>query len=554
MQRTFDDLGTPLVDVTFVVLDLETTGGSPTTNAITEIGAVKFRGGECLGTFQTLVNPSAPIPPEIVYLTGITQAMVTPAPKIEAVLPAFLEFLADAVIVGHNVRFDMGFLQANLARLGYRRLTNKVVDTCGLARRLVRDEVPNCTLSTLARYFRTSTDPCHRALDDAKATAEVLHALLERVGTLGIIALDDLLALPTTAAHPQAAKLRWVASLPRAAGVYVFRDISGRPLYVGKAVDLRRRVRSYFAGDDRRKIGSLLREAQSLDHVVCANELHAEVLEVRMIQELRPRFNRKDKNPASSVYVKLTTNERFPRLAIARVRRSNDGCVYLGPLPSNRIARSVIEAIESALPLRRCTARAGAAPTREAPCAPAQLRVASCPCSGAIGEAAYGEIVDQAVAAMTTTPSIVLEPLHRRMHALAAAGRFEEAASARDRASAFVRAVERQRRLDALQRADRIEIEIDGGGGALIERGRLVSTWPCGSPPPPAELGLWPPQEALLSKEAAAEVLTVASWVERNMARIRLVSCDGDLSWPVARLPRFEPRRASRSHVSRAAA
>jgi DNA polymerase-3 subunit epsilon len=140
-QRSFDDLGTPLRDVTFCVLDLETTGGSPTDCSITEIGAVKVRGGECLGTFQTLVNPGRAIPPEITVLTGITQAMVVRAPRVESVLPTFLEFLGDAVVVGHNVRFDLGFLAAALERDERPRLTNAVVDTVALARRLVRDEV-----------------------------------------------------------------------------------------------------------------------------------------------------------------------------------------------------------------------------------------------------------------------------------------------------------------------------------------------------------------------------------------------------------------------------
>lgn len=117
-------------------------------------------------------------------------------------LPAFAEFIGDAVIVGHNVRFDLGFLRANLTRLGYPPLHNRFVDTYALARRLVRKEAPNCKLRTLARHFRTSADPCHRALDDARATAEVLHHLLERVASSADDALDDLLALPTTAAHP----------------------------------------------------------------------------------------------------------------------------------------------------------------------------------------------------------------------------------------------------------------------------------------------------------------------------------------------------------------
>lgn len=116
-QIALDDLGVPLHDVTFCVLDLETTGGSANTCEITEIGAVKYRGGEVMGTFQTLVNPGTGIPPFITILTGITQAMVCEAPRIEAVLPSFLEFCHDAVLVGHNIRFDLSFLDAAARRL-----------------------------------------------------------------------------------------------------------------------------------------------------------------------------------------------------------------------------------------------------------------------------------------------------------------------------------------------------------------------------------------------------------------------------------------------------
>src|ERR1700694_2287406 len=159
VQRSFDDLGAPLWEVTFVVLDLETTGTSPQSCEITEVGAVKLRGGECLGTLQTLVNPGLPIPPAITYLTGITSAMVLPAPRIDVVLPTLLEFIAGSVIVGHNVRFDLAFLQASLARAGYGRLANSFVDTCALARRLIREEVPDCRLGPVATHFPTANRP-----------------------------------------------------------------------------------------------------------------------------------------------------------------------------------------------------------------------------------------------------------------------------------------------------------------------------------------------------------------------------------------------------------
>ncbi|MGH9280367.1 MAG: DEDD exonuclease domain-containing protein, partial [Acidimicrobiales bacterium] len=356
--RSFDDLGTPLHQVTFCVVDLETTGGSPATCAITEIGAVKVRGGECIGTFHTLVNPGLPIPPEIVILTGITETMVGPAPRVENVLPDLCEFMDGTVLVGHNLRFDTSFLDAALTAHHYPRLTHPRVDTCALARRLVRDEVPNCRLSTLSRQFRLSHQPCHRALDDALATADLLHALLERAAGLGVLGLDDLIALPTLAAHPLAPKLRITAGLPRRPGVYLFRGRGDRVLYVGKATDLRARVRSYFSGDDRRKVLPLLREAERVDHVVCPSPLEASVLEVRLIHRFLPPYNQRSKRWRGYAYLKLTLAERFPRLSVVRsVPRTGDGCLYLGPLPSTAAARVVAEAIESAVPIRRCCAR-----------------------------------------------------------------------------------------------------------------------------------------------------------------------------------------------------
>jgi DNA polymerase-3 subunit epsilon len=287
------DPATPLHEVTFVVVDLETTGWVPGVSVISEIGAVKLRGGECLGTFQTLVNPGLPIPPSIVYFTGISEAMVAPAPSIESVLPAFLEFVgSDCVMVGHNVRFDLGFLRAAADDLGYPGLDLPFVDTCALARRLVRDEVPNCTLAVLADQFRLSTRPTHRALPDALATGELLHHLLERAGTCGVSTLDDLLVLPAVKGRPQLNKLRLATALPRSPGVYLFRNAAGRVLYVGHAVDLHRSVRSYFADDTRRKTAQLLGETVGIDHIETTGESEAELLAAQLIQEHEPRFNR----------------------------------------------------------------------------------------------------------------------------------------------------------------------------------------------------------------------------------------------------------------------
>jgi DNA polymerase-3 subunit epsilon len=404
VQPSFDDAGTPLAEVTFVVLDLETTGGSAAADEITEVGALKLRGGELLGTFETLVNPGVPIPPVITVLTGITEAMVLPAPRIDEVLPALLEFVGDAVVVGHNVRFDAAFLDAALVHRDYPRLANRRVDTLGIARRLVRDEVPDLRLATLARHFRTAVEPSHRAFADASATAEVFHALLERAAGLGVLGLDDLLSLPGIRAHPCAQKLAATAHLPRSPGIYVFRDRGGRPLYVGKATNLRARVRSYFA-DDRRKVPQLLRETEAVDHYVCADPLEAAVREVRLIQQLEPRFNRAAKGWRRYSYLKLTA-ERFPRLAVARAAR-DDGACYLGPFRSARAAQLAREAIETAVPLRRCATRIGrrAAPEPGPPCVPAQLGVATCPCRGQVSDTDYERHVETVRRALTGSRS-----------------------------------------------------------------------------------------------------------------------------------------------------
>ncbi|HEY1989178.1 MAG TPA: exonuclease domain-containing protein [Acidimicrobiales bacterium] len=292
VQQSFDDLGTPLSQVTFVVLDVETTGGSPTGSSLTEVAAARYRGGEMLGTYQTLVKPDERIPPFITALTGINDLMVADVPTTGAMLPSFLEFLGGAVIVGHNVRFDLSFLNHALVSTGRDRLQNATVDTLALARRLVRDMVPNCKLGTLADSLDLSHRPSHRALNDVLATGDLLHNLLERAGSFGILGLEELLDLPRLVGHPQAAKLRLTTRLPHRPGVYWFTDAAGHVLYVGKATDLQSRVRSYFTGDRRPKIGRLLRQLHSIHFRVCPGPLTAAVIEGRLIRAWAPRFNR----------------------------------------------------------------------------------------------------------------------------------------------------------------------------------------------------------------------------------------------------------------------
>lgn len=188
----------PLHEVVFVILDLETSGAAPSTGAaITEIGAVKVRGGEIIGEFQTFVNPQHGLSDFITSLTGITDEMLADAPKIKSVLPDFFEFLGshnETVLVAHNAPFDLGFLKAAAKKHKCAWPDYPVIDTVRIARSVLeRDEVANCKLSTLATFFGAATSPTHRALDDARATVDVLHGIFERLGTFEVTTLHELL-------------------------------------------------------------------------------------------------------------------------------------------------------------------------------------------------------------------------------------------------------------------------------------------------------------------------------------------------------------------------
>ena len=211
-QSTFQELGRPLAETAFVVIDLETTGGAPHLGAaITEIGAVKVKGGQTLGEFKSFVNPQHPVPTYITELTGITDQMIYDAPTIGSVFPSLLEFLGNSehtVLVAQNAPFDLSFLKAAAHSNNFAWPAFPVLDTAILARKVLsREEVPNCKLGTLAEFFGTETTPNHRALDDARATVDVFHGLLERLGSLDVYTLEELMNYGKKIKKPKSAVL-----------------------------------------------------------------------------------------------------------------------------------------------------------------------------------------------------------------------------------------------------------------------------------------------------------------------------------------------------------
>ncbi|WP_407653579.1 DEDD exonuclease domain-containing protein [Actinoplanes oblitus] len=544
-----DPAAVSLADTTFVVLDLETTGGAPDGGGITEIGAVKVRGGQRLGEFGTLVNPGEPLPPFITVLTGITEAMLRPAPPIETVLPALLEFLRGAVLVAHNAPYDVGFLKAACARHGYPWPAPRVLDTAALARRaLTRDEVPNRKLGTLAHFFRSTVEPNHRALDDAKATVDVLHGLIERLGSYKVHTLGDAIEFAKAITPAQRNRRHLADNLPHVPGVYIFRAADDRPLYVGTSKDVATRVRSYFtAGEKRARISEMLTAAVRVEAVECAHALEAEVRELRLIASHAPPYNRRSKYPERMVWLKLTA-EAFPRLSVVR-RFADDGGTYLGPFSSRRTAELAAAGVYDAVPLRQCNHKLSLRVKTPA-CALAELGRCPAPCEHEITREDYD--VRAALPFRVATsgdPGPVIEAILARIDTLSDRQRYEEATTLRSRLIALLRALIRMQKLDALTRLPEIVAarRNDKGGWeiAVVRHGRLAAaaTSPPREHPRPtldaakltAETVL--PGPGPVPAASAEETERVLAWLER--VDTRLVETSGDWVSPARGAARF---------------
>ena len=538
MQASFAQMGTPLSEVVFVVVDLETTGGPPGADAITEIGAVRVRGGAVESEMSTLVNPGRAIPAQITVLTGITNAMVASAPPVGEALTAFLAWARldgeSTVLVAHNARFDVGHLRgaARALELGWSEPT--VLDTLALARRAwSRADVPDHKLGTLAALVGSPIRPAHRALGDARATVDVLHAALEVLAPLGVTHLEDL----ATAADPvparRRAKSRLADGLPSSPGVYQFLSAAGQVLYVGSAVDLRRRVRSYFtAAEKRSRIANMLDTTVQVRAIPTPTEIEARVRELRLIAELDPPVNRRSRSPRSRPWLRPVGGPR-PRLAATTVLTLAQADGAVGPFPSRAALAQARRAVESALgmhpwdgPGARTAGPAGA------------------------GIPASAEAVRLALSGRV---DLVALPLLERISALAAVERFEEAGMWTARLRSLLLAACRAEKARPLLACPHLIAarRRPGGGWELVavRWGRLAGSaiTPPGADPRPAVRALRATAEVVAppSRVGAAagveETLLLADWALDAGARI--VEVDGGqegaarvlerLSWPV---------------------
>jgi DNA polymerase III subunit epsilon len=511
----------PIDEAPYVVFDVETTGSSAGKGgAITEFGALKLVRGEVVDQFSTLVNPGRPIDPFVVRLTGITDRMVADAPSISGVMPRFEEFVEGCVLVGHNVQFDCSFVTA--ARDGI-KLPNEVIDTLRLARCLVPG-LGRYRLSSLVSHFGVRQAPNHRALADAAATTEVFRKLLKLLRSAGIESVGEAAALRGGRGRVKPQKQHLAQGVPNTPGVYYFVDKHGTTLYVGKAKDLKARVRTYFnGGDGRRKIGRLVEEVAEVRVKETETELHALILEAREIKRLLPRYNSVGRDDKASWFIRLDTNEPYPVPERVSEKPSEDGLIHLGPYRSAGVLDTCIEALGRIFPLRRCSGDGEA-------CFYGQMGRCA-PCMG-MGEEEYRlKVVDEVIALLRGEGGEEhLGALVGERQRLAAGLEFEAAARLRD----LISGIERVRLSRAVISAEGvqavvapstepgvIEVFILCGGRLVAHRG--FEPGDTGGLSNFAGEALARPAENGSNKEGSNEARIVAAYLRRRQAVVEAV-------------------------------
>jgi DNA polymerase III subunit epsilon len=467
--------GVLIEEAELVVFDLETTGLSASRDRICEIGAARVRALEVEGAFETLVNPGTLLPEHIARLTGIRQPDLRHAPRARVAVRRFLGFAAEAPLVAHNARFDLGFLDREVERLTGRRVAAVVIDTVWLARRLLHTRSERFSLRELAHFFGTSEQPCHRALPDALATAEILIALLGLAQERGARTVADVAELAAPRARRLSSKRALMAGAPSSPGVYLFRDRHETVLYVGKARDLRARLRSYFAGSRQRPaVEAALGALERIEWRPLGSELEAALEELRLIRELRPPANARARGPERSVYLRKNAN------GWGVVKEPGP----YGPFGSTRRARLAARALD-------------------------------------------GFEGDDLAAA--------LPALRARLRRLAGDLRFEDAARARDRLAALEEAVERVAELGRLRQASlcllaparepgfRRAFFVAGG---RVAAARTLTPGRAGRLEVEAGLAEAALAEPSFAPEGADELLVVAGFLRRPGPELRIVSLD----------------------------
>lgn len=424
----------------FVAIDVETTGLRPLKQRVIEVALYRYQDGHLVERFETLINPERPIPAFISNLTTITNVHVEDAPRFADIAATLKEFIGDALLVGHNVAFDVSFINAELKRSDYAQLVNERLDTMGLSMRLLPG-VRKASLDRVATAVGLSPRKIHRAGRDAELTAEVALRLVDEAVRQGVSSLDDLKVASTivrrrprdNVGRGRAVMDRaWLADVPKRPGVYLMRDQLGHVIYVGKAKNLRDRVSSYYSQPlgYTRKMDGLLESMVRIDTEVVGSELQALILESQLIRRFQPRYNTAMRSFEHYPYIKIDATNPWPRITLAKVRK-DDGARYFGPYRSASSARRTVDVINSAVPLRTCTRSFKSARSYGKPCIRLDLGKCLGPCVGQTMRDEYQAMVHDVIDFLEGKDQGLRERLWTELEAAAARLDFERASKLR---------------------------------------------------------------------------------------------------------------------------
>jgi DNA polymerase-3 subunit epsilon len=428
---------TPLTNGVFVAVDIETTGSLPGRNAIIELGAARIEDGRIVSTFSELVRATEPIPHSVQLLTNITERMVAEAPPIEEVFERFRSFAEGAVLVAHNYRFDLGFLDYHCEVATGLPFPRPVLDTLALAKRLEPD-LGKYNLTLLSETYEVETKPSHRAADDARATAEVFLAMIPRLAEADVHTAGEAARFSHMGGQQSLAqKLVITTGLPDSPGVYLLRDGQDKVIYVGRAKNLRVRLRSYFYVNSDASGPRLGDETTSVQYIPCCSPLDAVLLQSRLIDRYRPRHNVTNQRGDVASLIYADTSSPFPSLRVADQPRR--GGVSIGPFVNRWAVESLVEQLREVYGLRRCSARI----TKRAGEVDCAHRRDDCPspCIGGIDPDDYQGRVADALAVFDRSAVGLRGEIASRHEQALAEGRHDDAIRYRDALKAFDRAV-----------------------------------------------------------------------------------------------------------------
>ncbi|MDX1685302.1 MAG: exonuclease domain-containing protein [Saprospiraceae bacterium] len=321
----------------FAIVDIETTGGLFKRDKITEIAIVTSDGREIIGEFESLINPGRSIPPFITKITGIDDDMVAEAPYFHEVARDIVEWTENHIFVAHNVRFDYGFIRNAFGELGY-PFNRRRMCTVQMAKRLL--QLNSHSLESLIRHYDIPVNRRHRALDDARATAVVLHNLLKLEGSQRHINKQITRGVRESLL-PEGITIDDLHKLPEDPGIYYFRDGDGEIVYIGKSKDIQKRVMSHFTKTTR-KAEKFQHRIRSIDYQLTGSDLLAKIIESQEIKENWPEFNRAQRTKRYDVYIQSTINDMgYRRFDI--VRGADTSNEILNAYSSPRAAKSVMQ-------------------------------------------------------------------------------------------------------------------------------------------------------------------------------------------------------------------